>query len=77
LVVKNRVHFIQFRVFLKVRVYPELNLNWIIFWFPFPKGLLICYRTKFGPCWAHNHMFFKWVQSLAMYSPPFFHPKLK
>jgi hypothetical protein len=27
LVVKNRVHFIQFRVFLKVRVYPELNLN--------------------------------------------------
>ncbi len=50
------------------------DLNWTIFWFPSPKGLLICYMTKFGPHWAHNHMFLKWAQSLAMYSLPFFTP---
>ncbi len=47
------------------------DLNWTIFRFPSLEGLLTCCKTKFGPCWAHNHMFIKWAQSLAMYSPPF------
>ncbi len=52
----------------------NMDLNWTIFRFPSPMGLLTCCKTKFGPCWTHNCMFFKWAQSLAMYSPPFFTP---
>jgi hypothetical protein len=46
------------------------DLNWIIFRFPSPEGLLTCYKIEFWPHWAHNHIFIKWAQSLAMYSPP-------
>jgi hypothetical protein len=47
-----------------------------IFQFFSPINLFALAKIDLGPLHKYNFIFFKWIHSIAMYSPPFFTPNL-